>query len=577
MPQDELNVVVEWDPVTVQIDIPEPVLDVTLISDMGPPGPPGADGDQGPQGPAGADGAQGPQGDPGIQGSAGPPGQSFTWQGTWDDVTTYDLRDVVTGSDDVIYISMQVANLNHDPVLDTVHDWWDVFPIVGAEGPAGPQGPQGPQGIQGPAGPQGPQGPQGIQGPAGANGADGADGADGSTWYEGSGSPSSGVGINGDFYLDISNGDVYQKVGGSWGSSIANLAGPPGATIASGVSITDTGNYYTGTDVEAALQEIGAGGIGGSGGDVAGDTHAATGKTTPVDADEIPLVDSAASFILKKLSWANLKATLKTYFDTLYPSGSGTSTGTNTGDQTNISGNAGTATILATSRNIDGQAFNGSADINVIAPGTHAAASKTTPVNADELGIVDSADSNLLKKVTWANLKATLKTYFDTLYVAVGATRQIELFLSVPDSSGNGYALLVSTSNIRQLFPTFLKDVDGDWWGVLRIPKDYVSGGTIILRLMANDTNGTVTSFIVSTKVLDTAATWDTALTDETVQDITMSTTAYRPTDATFTLSTTPVAGKDLIFKIRHNGTRGADTLAQDTILAQAIFQYISS
>jgi len=63
------------------------------------------------------------------------------------------------------------------------------------------------------------------------------------------------------------------------------------------------------------------------------ETHAATSKAIPVDADEIPLADSAASFVLKKLTWANIKATLKTYFDGLYPSGSGTSTGTNTGDQ----------------------------------------------------------------------------------------------------------------------------------------------------------------------------------------------------------------------------------------------------
>lgn len=51
---------------------------------------------------------------------------------------------------------------------------------------------------------------------------------------------------------------------------------------------------------------------------VAAITHAATGKTTPVDADELALADSAASYGLKKLTWANLKATLKTYFDTLY-------------------------------------------------------------------------------------------------------------------------------------------------------------------------------------------------------------------------------------------------------------------
>lgn len=47
-------------------------------------------------------------------------------------------------------------------------------------------------------------------------------------------------------------------------------------------------------------------------------THIATSKATPVDADEIPLVDSAAAWALKKLTWANLKATLKSYFDTLY-------------------------------------------------------------------------------------------------------------------------------------------------------------------------------------------------------------------------------------------------------------------
>lgn len=46
--------------------------------------------------------------------------------------------------------------------------------------------------------------------------------------------------------------------------------------------------------------------------------HASTAKTTPVDLDETLLLDSVAAFGLKKLTWADKKATLKTYFDTIY-------------------------------------------------------------------------------------------------------------------------------------------------------------------------------------------------------------------------------------------------------------------
>jgi len=126
---------------------------------------------------------------------------------------------------------------------------------TGAEGPAGPQGAtgatgaQGPQGIQGATGAQGPQGIQGdkgdkgdkgdtgntgAQGIQGIQGPTGATGAQGATLHSGSGVPSSGLGSNGDYYLNTANGDVYTKTSGSWGSPISNFKGPTGAQGATG-------------------------------------------------------------------------------------------------------------------------------------------------------------------------------------------------------------------------------------------------------------------------------------------------------------------------------------------------------
>jgi len=44
---------------------------------------------------------------------------------------------------------------------------------------------------------------------------------------------------------------------------------------------------------------------------------------------------------------------------------------------------------------------------------------KTTPINADSISIVDSADSNKQKKVSLTNIKAFLKVYFDGIYQAI--------------------------------------------------------------------------------------------------------------------------------------------------------------
>lgn len=55
----------------------------------------------------------------------------------------------------------------------------------------------------------------------------------------------------------------------------------------------------------------------------------------------------------------------------------------------------------------------------IISGGLGAVAAKATPVDADGLLLLDSAAGNAPKYTLWSNIKATLKTYFDTLYTSV--------------------------------------------------------------------------------------------------------------------------------------------------------------
>jgi hypothetical protein len=109
-----------------------------------------------------------------------------------------------------------------------------------------------------------------------------------------------------------------------------------------------------------------------------------TNKATPLDADLINIVDTADTNKQKKVTFTNVKAFLKTYFDTLY------------------------------------QAILTASNVHTF---VDSLTSLTTPVDADRMIIVDNSAS-LAKKITWANIKATLKTYFDTLYAT---TAQVDL------------------------------------------------------------------------------------------------------------------------------------------------------
>lgn len=141
----------------------------------------------------------------------------------------------------------------------------------------------------------------------------------------------------------VTNGDSHDHSGGD-GAQIA-YSGLSGLPTLGSAAATDSTAYATaaqGSTADTALQpgddaaDLGSGaatdgyvltadGAGGAAWEAAAETyagaaseiHAATEKTTPVDADELGLADSAASYVLKKLSWANLKATLSSVFAVL--------------------------------------------------------------------------------------------------------------------------------------------------------------------------------------------------------------------------------------------------------------------
>lgn len=119
-------------------------------------------------------------------------------------------------------------------------------------------------------------------------------------------------------------------------------------------------------------------------GGVASDTHAATDKTTPVGADELPLIDSAASFVLKKLTWANIKTTLAGTFATL----AGKS-----GGQTLIGG-----TAVDDALSLQGTSGNGTATGTALAVkvGNNGATTALTVLNNGNVGVGTTSPSKAL-------------------------------------------------------------------------------------------------------------------------------------------------------------------------------------
>lgn len=149
------------------------------------------------------------------------------------------------------YVTKEIGNANQITFADgqTFQAKLDAGTLKGDKGDTGEQGPQGEQGIpgekgekgdkgdtgkqglQGPKGDTGEQGPQGIQGEQGPQGPAGADGL------------TTAISVNGNTYTHVN-------------STITLPNYPTVVTSANGISIADTANNFTATNVEGALAEL---------------------------------------------------------------------------------------------------------------------------------------------------------------------------------------------------------------------------------------------------------------------------------------------------------------------------------
>ncbi len=89
------------------------------------------------------------------------------------------------------------------------------------------------KGADGADGADGAPGSDGAPGAPGADGAPGMDGADGTSIRSGVGAPSNGLGMDGDLYVNTTNGDLHEKAAGTY-SIVGNIKGADGADGADG-------------------------------------------------------------------------------------------------------------------------------------------------------------------------------------------------------------------------------------------------------------------------------------------------------------------------------------------------------
>lgn len=194
------------------------------------------------------------------------------------------------------------------------------------------------------------------------------------------------------------------------------------------------------------------------------------------------------------------------------------------------------------------------------------AAAKTTLVDADTLPLTDSAASSATKKITWANIKTVLKTYFDTIYSVSGHTHNY-----AGSSSAGGAATSAEKLSAAKSF-----SLTGDATG--SVSADLSNGAAIPVTLAnSGATAGTYKSVTVDAKGRVTSGTNPTTLAGYGITD------AATKTELSATEAIAKGASRALVFDTsaqldswlagtytRSDGKKKADLIIGDNLYIKA-------